>query len=116
MEKQGSKSVEVVGTGDKHQITAVFSGTIQGAFLPVQVIYAGKTRRCHTGNEFNKSETIKQVASNYGFDAPNANLNRKLTATSARDNLSTHNILAIERSNSETDEDIVCMCMCLINC
>ena len=47
MEKRGAKRVEVVGTGDKRQITAVFCGTIQGAFLPVKVIYTGKTQRCH---------------------------------------------------------------------
>ena len=52
MEKQGAKRVEVVGTGDKRQITAVFCGTIQGAFLPVQVIYAGKTERCHPKFKF----------------------------------------------------------------
>jgi len=47
MERRGSKRVEVVGTNDKRQITAVFCGTIQGDFLPVQLIYAGKTARCH---------------------------------------------------------------------
>ena len=43
MEKMGSKRVEIVGTNDKHQITAIFCGTIQGDFLPMQHIYAGKT-------------------------------------------------------------------------
>ena len=32
---------------DKRQITAVFCGTIQGDFLPVQVIYKGTTQHCH---------------------------------------------------------------------
>jgi len=47
MERCGTKRVEVIGTNDKRQITAVFCGTIQGVFLPVQLIYTGKTARCH---------------------------------------------------------------------
>ena len=43
MEKRGAKRVEVVGTGDEWQITVVFCITIQGVFLPIQVIYADKT-------------------------------------------------------------------------
>ena len=41
------KRVEVDGTNDKRQITAVFCGTTQGAFLPLQLVYVGKTTRCH---------------------------------------------------------------------
>ena len=52
MEKQDAKRVEVIGTGDKRQITAVFCGMIQGAFLPVLLIYAGKTRRCYPKFKF----------------------------------------------------------------
>jgi len=52
MERRGSKRVEVVGTNDKRQITAVFCGTIQGDFLPVQLIYTGKTARCHPKYKF----------------------------------------------------------------
>ena len=33
-------------------ITAVFSGSLVGDFLPVQVIYQGKTNRCHPCFEF----------------------------------------------------------------
>ena len=47
MEQCGSKRVEMGGAGDKRQITAVFCGTILGDFLPVQLIYKGKTPRCH---------------------------------------------------------------------
>ena len=39
MEKKGSKRVEIVGISDKRQITAIFCGN----FLPLQVIYQGKT-------------------------------------------------------------------------
>ena len=44
MEKRSAMRVEMVDAGDKWQITAVFCITIQGVFLPVQVIYTGKTQ------------------------------------------------------------------------
>lgn len=47
MEKRGEKRVEMVGVNDKRQITAVFCGSMVGDFLPVQLIYKGKTPRCH---------------------------------------------------------------------
>ena len=47
MEKQGEKRVEMVGVNDKRQITVVFRGTFLGDFLPVHVIYKGKTNHCH---------------------------------------------------------------------
>ena len=37
-----NKKVEVVGQNDKHLITAIFCGSIQGDFLPIQLIYKGK--------------------------------------------------------------------------
>ena len=46
MAKEGSRRVEIVGTGDKRQINAVFSGTLAGDFLPPQLIYQGKTTKC----------------------------------------------------------------------
>ena len=46
MSKEGSKRVEVVGVNDKRQITAVFGGTMSGDFLPVQLVYQGKTTKC----------------------------------------------------------------------
>ena len=41
MDERGSRRVEIVGLKDKRQITAVFCGSIQGDFLPVQLIYKG---------------------------------------------------------------------------
>ena len=32
--------------GDKRQITAVFCGAMSGEFLPLQIIYQGKTPAC----------------------------------------------------------------------
>ena len=46
MAKGGSSRVEIVGLGDKRQITAVLACSLSGDFLPPQVIYSGKTCRC----------------------------------------------------------------------
>ena len=43
MEQKGSKRVELAGLNDKRQITVVFCASLTGEFLPVQVIYQGKT-------------------------------------------------------------------------
>ncbi len=45
MAKEGSSRVEIVGLGDKRQITAVLACTLSGKFLPPQLIYSGKTCR-----------------------------------------------------------------------
>ena len=44
--------VEVARVSDKRLITAVFCSLLTGAFLPVQVIYQGKTNRCHPHYQF----------------------------------------------------------------
>ena len=52
MDEQGATRVELAGLNDKRQITAVFCSNILGAFLPIQVIYQGKTNRCYPHFEF----------------------------------------------------------------
>ena len=52
MASKGSKRVEMKGIEDKRQITAVFCGTLCGEFLPIQLIYTGKTDRCHPSYSF----------------------------------------------------------------
>ena len=43
--QRGSRRVEVAGLGDRRQITAIFADTLSGAFLPMQVLYQGKSDR-----------------------------------------------------------------------
>ena len=52
MEKEEAKRVEMVAKDDKRQMTAVFSGSLSGDFLPPQLIYEGKTTRCLLCFEF----------------------------------------------------------------
>ena len=46
METEGAKWVEIAGKDDKRQITAVFAGSMAGDFLPIQLVYKGKTPGC----------------------------------------------------------------------
>ena len=52
IDQKGVKRVEVCGANEKRLITAVFWGSLIGDFLPIQVIYQGKTARCHPHYEF----------------------------------------------------------------
>ena len=47
MAPEGSKRVEVTGLDDKRQITATFAAALDGTMLPMQLLYQGKTDRCH---------------------------------------------------------------------
>ena len=59
----------------------------------------------HTANEYKKiSQTIQEVASNYGNHVQNATLNRKVTATSLRENLPNRDTLPIHRHMSHIPE------------
>ena len=44
---KGSTAVAVVGAEDKRQITACLASSLNGDLLPLQLIFAGSTQRCH---------------------------------------------------------------------
>ena len=46
LHEKGASSVPLVGKGKKKQITGTFTVTKSGIFLPMQLIYEGKTDRC----------------------------------------------------------------------
>ena len=50
----GAKTVLIKGIVEKRQITTTFAVTMTDKFLPVQVIYEGKTHRCLSNFEFSK--------------------------------------------------------------
>lgn len=52
VDQQGVKWVEICGVNDKRYITAVFCGSSTGDFLSAQIIYRGKTNRCHPKFQF----------------------------------------------------------------
>ena len=52
MAPEGSRRVEIAGLEDKRQITAAFAGTLSEEFLPMQLLYLGKTHHCHPNFTF----------------------------------------------------------------
>ena len=44
--KKNTRTVPIKGSSDKRTITATFAISLQGDFLPMQLIYGGKTRKC----------------------------------------------------------------------
>ena len=52
MVERGNKQVTITGIDDKRQITSLLAVSMTGEFLPPQVLYAGKTNRCHPAVEF----------------------------------------------------------------
>ena len=52
MAEEGSKQVEIRGLDDKREITVLLTVTLSGRLLPPQLIYAGKTKRCHPKQSF----------------------------------------------------------------
>ena len=47
MNEAKAKRVVIANSDDKTQITAVLAATITGEYFPVQLVYKGKTTRCH---------------------------------------------------------------------
>ena len=47
MEKEGSQKIKIEGMDDKREVTAVVGASSTGVLLPIQILYAGKTERCH---------------------------------------------------------------------
>ena len=52
MDKKNEKFVPITNSSDYHQITGTFSITFSCKFLPIQIIYQGKTDRCHPKFKF----------------------------------------------------------------
>ena len=52
MAKEASKQVEISRIDDNCQITALFTVSLDGSFLPIQLIYCGKSRACLLPTKF----------------------------------------------------------------
>ena len=58
MDDQGTKQVKVAGLGDKRKVTLALGCAMNGTILPPQVIYRGKTEKCHPNFHFSDSWDI----------------------------------------------------------
>ena len=63
--EEGSKRVEIAGADDKRQITAVFAGTKSGKFLPPQIIYAGKAKKCLPSVKFPNNRHVTHTENHW---------------------------------------------------
>ena len=50
--KKGEASVPKTNSSDYRQITGTFGISMAGVFLPIQLIYQGKTNKCHPNYNF----------------------------------------------------------------
>ena len=62
---KGSKHVPIKGVDDKRQITATFAVSSTGEFLPMQLIYGGKTKRSLPRYEFPVSFSVRFTANHW---------------------------------------------------
>lgn len=65
MAKRGEKSVSIKGLSEKRNITRTFVITLAGEFLPLQIIYGGKTDA--TQEIFNFLQTFVFLTRNIGL-------------------------------------------------
>ena len=77
---KGNKKVAISNCTDYRQITGTFGIRLNGEFLPIQLIYQGKTERCHpkfkfpeefhvthTKNHWSNEEKSKELVTNQGL-------------------------------------------------
>ena len=69
MDDQGTKQVKVAGLGDKRQVTLVLGCAMDGTLLPPQVIYQGKTEKCHPNFDFPDSWDIHHSPNHWSNSA-----------------------------------------------
>ena len=58
MAAKGSKNALIKGSTDKRMISATFTITLDGNFLPMQLIYGGKTKKCLPRVQFRSSFSL----------------------------------------------------------
>ena len=78
MAEEGSSRVEIIGLGDKRQITAVLACTLSGKFLPPQVIYSGKTSHCLPTFSFPKTWHITFTENHWANEITTINYINKI--------------------------------------
>jgi len=65
MAKKGSSSVPIVGSSDKRCLTGTFIIALDGTFLPMQLIYGGKTKQSLPKFEFPESFSLSVNPKHY---------------------------------------------------
>ena len=63
--KKGSKSIGIAGSNDKRCITGTFTVSLKGGFLPMQLIYGGKTNQSLPRFKFPESFSLSENPKHY---------------------------------------------------
>ena len=63
--KKNTKTVPIKGSSDKRTITATFVISLQGDFLPMQLIYGGKIRKCLPRFKFPEKFSLSYNGTHY---------------------------------------------------
>ena len=63
--KKGEKSIPITNSTDKRQITETLAISLSGNFLPMQLIFQGKTDRCHLDYTFPKEFHITHTENHW---------------------------------------------------
>ena len=74
----GAKTVPIKGIDDKRQITATFSVSMTGTFLPIQLIYEGKTRRCLPNYDFPNGFNVTYSPNHWSYTEKSVELFQKI--------------------------------------
>ena len=69
MNKAGEKVIQVAGSDDKRQFTAVLAVSLTGNHLPPQLIYQGTTKRCHPSTKFPDDWDIWQTSNHWSNES-----------------------------------------------
>eukprot|EP00058_Branchiostoma_floridae_P006720 XP_002592208.1 hypothetical protein BRAFLDRAFT_84636 [Branchiostoma floridae] len=65
LEEAGARQVPVVGKEDKRQITLLLAISLSGQLLPPQVLYQGKTDKCHASFNFPEEWDVYHTTSHW---------------------------------------------------
>ena len=78
MEEKSSSTVPINGVSDKRMITATFSISLDGKFLPIQLIYAGKTERSIPKIKFPKSFLLSANPTHFSNETESLKLMKEI--------------------------------------
>lgn len=69
MAEKGSKSIVIEGAEDKRMLTGTFAITLSGKFLPIQLIYGGRTKQSILKVSFPKKLSLSVNPKNFSNTA-----------------------------------------------
>ena len=109
MAAKGSTNVTIAGANDKRTITATFTITLSGEFLPILLIYGGKTKQSLPRFKFPEAFTLSVNEKHYSNTAESLKLLNEVIIPYIESVRSSNNLPAdhgrIHRSNDKRGFD-----------